>query len=283
MSYRHHLQKKKLNNNSIESYQRDLKIFLEWLDYEYIMADVINYETITKFISYCRNKGNKERTIRHKLLAIKYWLDYRNVKPNPCKGWLIKSRGKPLPSPLLTEIEINKIYNAYPSEETHEIRSKVVIGLMCYQALDGGEIQALTIDNVYLDMGIILIRKKARSAARSIRLSDVQKEVLTKYINTTRNEILNGRKSDKLIVHYGTSNHIKNILRALYERLQKKHERFVSIRQIRASVISNWLKTHNLREVQYMAGHKYVSSTERYLESRIEELQQQLDQLHPMK
>ena len=107
--------------------------------------------------------------------------------------------------------------------------------------------------------------------------------MLTKYIQSTRAQILNQRENEKLIVHYGSANHIRNILRTLYERLEKKHERFKSIRQIRASVISNWLKNYNLREVQYMAGHKYVSSTERYLESRIEELQQRLDELHPMR
>ena len=37
-----------------------------------------------------------------------------------------------------------------------------------------------------------------------------------------------------------------------------------SPKQIRASVISWWLKNYNLRQVQYMATHKYVSSTERY-------------------
>lgn len=39
-----------------------------------------------------------------------------------------------------------------------------------------------------------------------------------------------------------------------------------------ASVITNWLQYYNLREVQYMAGHKYVSSTERYRTDNLEDL-----------
>ena len=35
--------------------------------------------------------------------------------------------------------------------------------------------------------------------------------------------------------------------------------------------------------VQYITGHKYVSSTQRYQVSNLDELQNQLQQLHPMK
>lgn len=56
----------------------------------------------------------------------------------------------------------------------------------------------------------------------------------------------------------------------------------VKIHQIRASVITNWLKMHNLREVQYLAGHRYISSTESFLENEIEGLQEEVQQFHPM-
>ena len=52
--------------------------------------------------------------------------------------------------------------------------------------------------------------------------------------------------------------------------------------QIRASVISNWLKDYNIREVQYMAGHQYISSTERYLQDDLEGLQEMIEKLHPV-
>lgn len=53
--------------------------------------------------------------------------------------------------------------------------------------------------------------------------------------------------------------------------------------QIRASVITKWLKhynqpggVHGLRETKYMAKHKYVSSTERYKTDNLENLQKDL-------
>jgi integrase/recombinase XerD len=40
--------------------------------------------------------------------------------------------------------------------------------------------------------------------------------------------------------------------------------RLTNMSQIGASTITGWLKHYNLREVEYMVGHKYVSSTEPY-------------------
>src|SRR5690606_24381110 len=51
-------------------------------------------------------------------------------------------------------------------------------------------------------------------------------------------------------------------------------------KQIRASVITKWLKTYNLREVQYLAGHRYISSTEGYQQNDMEGLKEEIQQFH---
>jgi integrase/recombinase XerD len=64
--------------------------------------------------------------------------------------------------------------------------------------------------------------------------------------------------------------------------INRYEPRLNSMARIRASVITNWLKHYNLREVQYMAGHKYVSSTERYRTDNLEDLQKELEKYHPL-
>lgn len=39
---------------------------------------------------------------------------------------------------------------------------------------------------------------------------------------------------------------------------------------------------HNFREVQYRAGHRYVSSTENYLVNDLEDLQEDINKYHPI-
>ncbi len=68
----------------------------------------------------------------------------------------------------------------------------------------------------------------------------------------------------------------------LFKKLRRINLNIKNAHQIRASVITHWLKLHNIREVQYMAGHRYISSTERFLEDSIENLQEMIDNLHPI-
>ena len=68
----------------------------------------------------------------------------------------------------------------------------------------------------------------------------------------------------------------------MFRALKKKYPNVKSGKQIRMSVITNKLKTHNLREVQYFAGHKWVSSTERYKLGNIEDLKKEVDKFHPL-
>jgi integrase/recombinase XerD len=57
---------------------------------------------------------------------------------------------------------------------------------------------------------------------------------------------------------------LDNIIYSLVLELQGINPTVTNDLYIRSSVIINWLKQHNKRQVQYMAGHKYISSTEAY-------------------
>ncbi|WP_315814208.1 hypothetical protein [Paraflavitalea speifideaquila] len=50
---------------------------------------------------------------------------------------------------------------------------------------------------------------------------------------------------------------------------------------IRGYVILNWLKIQPKRQVQYMAGHKYISSTGKYAAQEVEDLKDALAKHHP--
>jgi integrase/recombinase XerD len=46
-------------------------------------------------------------------------------------------------------------------------------------------------------------------------------------------------------------------------------------------VTTHWLKQYNLREVQYMAGHRYVRLAEAYMVNQMEDLRADIDQFYP--
>jgi integrase/recombinase XerD len=49
----------------------------------------------------------------------------------------------------------------------------------------------------------------------------------------------------------------------MLRQLKQLNNKLTSAKQIRSSVITHWLRQNNLRQVQNMAGHKYVRSTQR--------------------
>jgi site-specific recombinase XerD len=71
------------------------------------------------------------------------------------------------------------------------------------------------------------------------------------------------------------------IWKRLSQEIRETNSDFINFKQVRTSVITHWLKQFNLRQVQYMAGHRYVSSTEGYLVNQTEDLQADIDQFYP--
>ena len=76
---------------------------------------------------------------------------------------------------------------------------------------------------------------------------------------------------------------ISNQVQWMFKQLRQLNPGIINAQQIRSSVLTHWLKKNSLREVQYMAGHKYVSSTERYQVNNLDDLQNELGRHHPMK
>jgi site-specific recombinase XerD len=68
---------------------------------------------------------------------------------------------------------------------------------------------------------------------------------------------------------------------ALSLPLKKINHKSINLKQIRNSVVVNWLRQHNLRKVQYLAGHRYISSTERYQQDDLESLHKTINIYHP--
>ena len=64
--------------------------------------------------------------------------------------------------------------------------------------------------------------------------------------------------------------------------VQKLNPKVKSGKVIRSAVITNWLKSYDVQMVQYIAGHKFVSSREKYEAFNIDDLECGLENFHPL-
>jgi integrase/recombinase XerD len=141
------------------------------------------------------------------------------------------------------------------------------------------ELTKLEINHLQLDKGKIYVPSTKRTNKRILDLKPFQILPLHEYLLTERKSLNEEIERNYLF-------HKKRLVRGMSRikaMINRYEPRLKSMAQIRASVITNWLKHYNLREVQYMAGHKYVSSTERYRTDNLEDLQKELEKYHPLK
>lgn len=264
--------------------KRYVILFIKWLNEQSMILEELDYNDIMAYVEHCRSLGNKQNTVSGKVRVIKDYLSYKKVEPNPCAGWHIKRRPAVLPKGILSKQQLEEMYTNYPQESESEKVNKVVLGFFIYQGLNSGQIERLKDYDVNLEIGFVIIRKESKSESRTIKIREVQKSLLVEYVNEIRPVLSEKKEGINAFIIIARSK--KNVFRSyaykLTKDLKKRYDYFINFYQIRASVISNWLKDYNLREVQYMSGHRYISSTERYENTNVDDLKQVLDKLHPL-
>lgn len=265
----------------------------------------VTYNDLLIYIDYYSEKGDSTKLINRKLAAIRKYYEYLQSKgetlKNPASGLFLKGKRTSVPNNLLDKKELQELYNNYQPYDLRTTRNRIILSLLINQAVTTDELHKLEPGNIKLKSGKIEIPGSKHSNGRVLELEASQIIELQEYLQITRPEILkalkaapswSGKKAGKhdfkrlenqLIVSVNGSTNIKNSQHHLIKALQQINPKVRSCGQIRQSVIAEWLKTEDVRNVQYKAGHRYVSTTERYQTNNLEDLQEALNQHHPLR
>jgi integrase/recombinase XerD len=264
-TYQEWLEAKNYKKSTIKEYQRSLKHLQESAKTE---LKHLRYPDLINYISELQNTSQAQ-SVNQRLLGIKhyynYLLDQDEIDHNPVKNIKIRNQKQLLKNHLKQE-ELECLYQNFNPEN---LRDKILLGLIIYQGAESGVLQKLQVTDLNLDKGTILFRNTTRSNKRTLSLHSSQMLPFFKYLQY--------QESENLVFQS-----IKNRLNYLLKQIKIQNSKVESIRQLRGSVITNWLKIYNLRQVQYMAGHRYVSSTEAYQEKDLEALKEGIKKYHPL-
>lgn len=145
------------------------------------------------------------------------------------------------------------------------------------------DLQLLEVENVQLYKGKITVSGTKKSNTREIELKPFQLMEFMEYINEVRPRILRetNKATEQLLLQIGKSFKLHNTIGKMAKELKQINNSFTDVKQIRTSVIVHWLKVHGLRKTQYLAGHRYISSTERYQQDDLESLHETINNFHP--
>ncbi len=314
-SYRGYLTRQGLAKSTIDQHVRHAEGFLEWTENEGLTLDEVTYNEILGYIEHRRSCGDSHHLIHRRVLSLRRYFSFFQLKEkrdglmNPAAGIRIRGRGKKMISGVLPYEQLEAIYEGYPGIGTGSkrvpyrktpagIRNKVLLGLLVYQGVTTGELHALKVWHVKLSHGKVHIPGTGNSNSRLLALDASQVRVLKEYISRIRPLILSGRyrntpgrkpgrggrtrTTEQLLLSLKGSQGLKSTMHHLFRSLRKSYPELRDARQIRQGVIIHWTGQYNLRQVQYMAGHRYVSSTERYRMNGIADLQKELARYHPL-
>jgi len=295
-SFKEYLKFKQFTSKSIESRLTVFDQYLKWIEKENLDIEQTNYNDLLLFMKHCQHKGISQRTIKHYMIIVRHFYDHlireQIITINPATDINVKGARRKVLYHTLETHELHQLYNQYKAESAKERRNKVMLGLLVYQGIRTEELAKLEVNDINLREGKITVPGGIRSNSREMTLEAHQIMDMYDYVLNVRNQILamppkrknqSRQETDQLFIGDGGNCHsISIFVNRLMIQLRKQNSQVLNAKQIRTSVITKWLKMHNLRQVQYLAGHKYISSTESYLQNDMEGLKEEVQQFHPL-
>jgi len=284
MTFTEYLEQKKFSRKTVLTYGFYITRFLSWLDNEGLRPELFTYNDLLDFMGDCQYKGVTKRTVHGTLGIIRHYCNHliteKRRTDNPAAGVFIKGLVRKLPVNLLTIEELEELFKQYSIQLSVERSKKIMFGLMVYQGVSVGELMRIETGDIKLKEGKIKIKGTKKTNERLLNLNAGQMTELQQYLN--ENKFKEGCLFTETTKSKTSKRNINNRIKYLFIQLKKLNPKVINAKQIRSSVITHWLRQNNLRQVQYMAGHKYVSSTERYQVNNLDDLKNELQQHHPM-
>lgn len=302
MSFKHYRQASGYSETSIKVQDSHVNQFLSWCITQAIDPEEITYNQVLRFIDHERKRGIENQSIVRMLNSIRIYYDFLvdtgTIAQNIIRRIRINQVGRRALPQILSSEQMEKIYHDFTnlpewhhrSERTRLIhqRNTVILGLMIYQGLDSGQVARLELTHLNLEEGKIYIPSGRKSNARILNLQTVQILPIKTYLDITRPQLLEMQQKHhepdrSRTSHLFSTRKFSDMLSRIIRQVKRIDPEVTDSRQIRASVIMGWLKQYNIRQVQYMAGHKSIRSTENYRLQDLTDLTRQLELFHPLR
>lgn len=288
-AFSQYLKRKQFASSTIEVSERVLRNYFEWLDKENLKVELVTYNDLLIYMKDSGRKGAKKRTVQYYVNTLKHYYEHLieegEIVTNPAEEINVKGVKRKVLYHILKPHELHQLYNAYQNESPVGKRNKAMLGLLVYQGLKTEELAKLEVTDIKLREGKVEVPGGKKSNHRTIQLESHQVLDLYEYVLQARAEILkeSGEETNKLIITTtGKASTTSNLVRSFIKPLRAENKSLLNAKQIRASVITKWLKIYNLREVQYLAGHRYIGTTESYQQNDMEGLKEEINQYHPL-
>lgn len=276
---------KKLSKNTLESYQRDILQYQEYLEEKKINYKEVNNENVLGYLDYLKGLDKKASTISRHLASIRLFYQYllknKIVKEDPTKGIQSPKIEKKAPS-VLSSQEVSLLLEQPNGEGLKSIRDKAMLEVAYDTGMRVTEIISLNVSDIDIESSLVTCKNENKQ--RIIPLGKLSLSALKEYMTIARPNMIKDDNETALFVNVNG----KRLTRQGFWKIIKFYKEQAHItKDITPHVLRHSFATHllqngaDLKSIQTMLGHSDISSTQVYMQFQDDSLKNIYNKAHP--
>lgn len=281
-------EEKGLSLNTLESYERDLTQFLEFVESRGITSlQEISRSHILLFLGAVKQQGRAAATVTRKTVSIRSFFQYllreSLVGQDPSLQMETPKIVKTPPNVLTVE-EVELLLSAPDTTTYQGMRDKAMLELLYATGMKVSEIVSLDTQHIHTDLRYLHCMGTSRKE-RILPMNRVSADCLDMYLKESRDKLAKGNKEETALFLNSLGS---RLTRQGFWKMLKKYAKETGIHMdITPYTLRHSFATHlldngaDLRSVQEMLGHSDISTTQVYSSLIKKNLKEQYDDHHP--
>lgn len=276
---------KKLTENTLQSYKRDIAQYQEYIDKNNIKYGTANENTIKDYLVYLQENGKKTSTVSRNLASIRSFYQYavrvKDVEGDPTINVQSPKIEKRIPNILSTK-EVELLLEQPTDTDLKGIRDKAMLEFAYATGMRVTEIISLNISDINIKEGYVICKTGIKQ--RTIPLGAISLQALKNYVEESRPYLIKSDEAESLFVNING----KRLTRQGFWKIVKYYKDQAHIeKEITPGVLRHSFATHllqngaDLKSIQTMLGHSDISSTQVYMQFQDEGIKNIYKKTHP--
>lgn len=277
---------KKVSENTLLSYRRDINQFCEYVDSK-LDRDLtdITRDDVCKFVKASKRKGKSPATISRSVASLRCFYNFMLTKgyvsDNPVTDIPVEKKEKKLPE-ILTSSEVDLLLEQPVADSLKGYRDKAMLEILYATGMRVTELISLDIDDVNIAAGLIRCRRGDKD--RQIPMYSAAINALNDYINIVRDNLIATPDERALFVNMNGERMSRQGFWKIIKYYQEKAgiQKDITPHTLRHSFATHLLENGaDLKSIQEMLGHSDISSTQVYAKLVKQHLKDVYIKAHP--
>ena len=278
-------EEKKASPNTLSSYLRDVRQYLDWLGEEGISPTQALHADVEAYTRSMTARGKSAATVTRSQASLKsfysWMMEIGQIGENPARGLSQTKVERKLPH-ILTSREVELFLEQPDPSDAKGCRDKAMLELLYATGIRVSELIGLNLDNINLSAGFI--RCANRGKERIIPLYQAAVRALQNYLDRVRPQMVEHPDEKALFVNMSGERMSRQGFWKIIKHYQEKAgiQKDITPHTLRHSFAAHLLENGaDLHSIQEMLGHADISSTQIYTQIVSQRLKEVYQKAHP--